>query len=99
MHLATKTITVRVDEATKQQAEIILEDIGLTITGLFNACLKAVVREKRVPFALVSSEYELRQMIKAKLDESESMANDPTVKRYTHDEIFIPLRKQYGYEI
>jgi addiction module RelB/DinJ family antitoxin len=97
--MATKTITVRVEEDTKRQAEIILTDIGLTVTGLFNACLKAVVREKRVPFALVSSEYELQQTIRAKLEESEAVASDPTVKRYTHDEIFAPLRKRYGYGI
>jgi addiction module RelB/DinJ family antitoxin len=99
MQLATKTITVRVDEDTKQQAELILEDIGLTVTGLFNACLKAVVREKRVPFDLVSSEYAMRQMIRAKLEESVAAASDPAIKRYTHDEIFGPLREKYGYEI
>ena len=95
----TKTITVRVDEDTKQQAELILDDIGLNVTGLFNACLKAVVREKRVPFALVSSEYEFQQMVRTKLSESEVVANDPTAKRYTHDEIFAPLREKYGYDV
>ena len=97
--LATKTVTVRVDEDTKREAEAILEDIGLNMTMLLNACLKAVVREKRVPFALVSSEYELKQMIRAKLKESEAVAKDPTAKRYSHEEIFEPLRKQYGYEL
>ena len=97
--MVTKTITVRVDEDTKREAEIILEDIGLNVTTLFNACLKAVVREKRVPFALVSSEYEFKQMIRSKLEESEAVAEDQTSRRYTHDEIFTPLRKQYGYEI
>lgn len=76
-----------------------MEDIGLTVTGLFNACLKAVVREKRVPFALVSSEYEVQHMIRAKLEESETTADDPTAKRYTHDDIFAPIRKRYGYEV
>ena len=95
--MATKTITVRVDEDTKREAEAILDDIGLNVTVLFNACLKAVVREKRIPFALVSNEYEFRQMIRTKLEESEAVANDPTAKRYTHEEIFTPLRKQYGY--
>ncbi|MCL2153989.1 MAG: type II toxin-antitoxin system RelB/DinJ family antitoxin [Oscillospiraceae bacterium] len=97
--MATKTVTVRVDEETKREAEAILADIGLNMTMLLNACLKAVVREKRVPFALVSSEYEHKQMIRAKLKESEAVANDPTAKRYTHEEIFVPLRKQYGYEL
>jgi addiction module RelB/DinJ family antitoxin len=99
MNLATKTITVRVDEDTKQQAEVILDDIGLTVTGLFNACLKAVVREQRVPFALVSSEYEFHRMVKAKLEESEAIAADPNAKRYTHEEIFAPLRERFGYEV
>ena len=97
--MATKTITVRVDEDTKKQAEAILEDIGINVTGLINACLKAVVREKRVPFALVSTEYEFHQMVKVKLEESETAANDPTGKRYTHEEIFNPLREKYGYEV
>jgi len=99
IQLATKTVTIRVDEDTKREAEAILEDIGLNMTMLLNACLKAVVREKRVPFALVSSEYEHKQMIRAKLKESETVANDPIAKRYTHEEIFAPLRKQYGYEL
>lgn len=97
--MTTKTITVRVDEDTKRQAEIILEDIGLNLTGLINACLKAVVREKRVPFALVSSEYELHKMIKSKLAESELVAEDPTIKRYTHDEIFEQTRERFKYEL
>jgi len=96
---ATKTITVRVDEATKQEAETILEDIGINVTSLFNSCLKAVVRERRVPFAMVSSDYEFKQMVRTKLEESEAAANDPNAKRYTHEEIFGPLRKQYGYDV
>jgi DNA-damage-inducible protein J len=95
----TRTVTVRVDEYTKRQAEAVLDEIGLNMTTLFNACLKAVAREKRVPFALVGNEYEMQQRIRAKLEESEAVANDPNAKRYTHEEIFGPLREKYGYEI
>ena len=97
--MTTKTITVRVDEEIKNQAEGILDDIGITVTTLFNACLKAVVREKKVPFALVSNEYALREMIKGKLEESIAAAADPDAKRYTHDEIFEHLREKYGYDV
>ena len=48
--MATKTITVSVDENIKEQAEIILDDIGISITTLFNDCLKALVRENKIPF-------------------------------------------------
>jgi addiction module RelB/DinJ family antitoxin len=99
VYLASKTITVRVDEEVKNKAEAILNDIGLNVTTLFNACLKAVVREKKVPFALVSCEYEARKIIREKLEESQNVAANPYAKRYTHDEVFRPLREKYGYEI
>ena len=97
--MATKTITVRVEEEVKKQAEVILDDIGINITSLFNACLKALVREQKVPFALVSNEYILKETIREKLEESQAIAADPNAKRYTHEEIFNPLRRKYGYDI
>ena len=97
--MSTKTITVRVEEEVKNQAETILNDIGITVTTLFNACLKAVVREKKVPFALVSSEYAFKEMINEKLEESLAIAANPNAMRYTHDEIFGPLREKYGYDV
>ena len=95
--MSTKSITVRVDEETKTQAEAILEDIGINVTTLFNACLKAVIREKRVPFALVSREYD--QAVRGKLEESLAAAADSNAKRYTHEEIFAPLREKFGYDV
>ncbi len=98
--MATKTtVTVRVDEDVKKQAEVILDEIGLNVTTLFNACLKALVREKKVPFNLVGNEYEYRKMIREKLEESQLVAADPLAKRHTHEEIFAPLREKSGYVI
>ena len=95
--MVTKSITVRVDEQTKAQAEAILEDIGINVTTLFNACLRAVVREKRVPFALVSAGYD--RAIREKLEESLTVAADANAKRYTHEEIFVPLREKFNYDV
>ena len=97
--ITVATITVRVEDKVKKEAEIILSDIGINVTTLFNACLKALVREQKVPFELVSSEYLLKKTIKAKLEESQAVAADPSEKRYTHAEVFEPLRKKYNYEI
>ena len=93
------TITVRVDDSIKAQAETILDDIGINVTTLFNACLKALVREQKVPFELASTEYSLKKAIRKKLEESKAAASDPADKRYTHEEIFAPLREKYGYDI
>ena len=42
---------------------------------------------------------EHKKIIKSKLEESLVIAEDPYAKRYTHEEIFEPLRKQYGYNV
>jgi len=97
--MKTKTITIRVEEEVKDQAEEILNNIGITVTTLFVACLKAVIREKRVPFSLVSSEYGRKEMILEKLEESLAVAENPEAKKYSHDEIFASLRSKYGYDV
>jgi len=93
------TITVRVEDDVKKEAEIILDDIGINVTTLFNACLKALVREGRVPFELASSELVLKRVIRKKLEESQVAASSPDMPRFTHDEIFGRLREKYGYEV
>ena len=37
--------------------------------------------------------------IREKLEESDIAAADPTARRYTHEEIFGPLRERFGYEV
>ena len=97
--MATKAITVRVDGAIKEQAEKMLDDIGINITTYIASSLKALVREKRVPFEMVTSEYISDRVIVAKLIESEREAADPDTKWLTHEEVFGPLREKYGYEV
>jgi DNA-damage-inducible protein J len=95
--LASKSITVRVDEAVKAQAEAILDDIGINVTTLFNSCLKALVRERRVPFSMEDGSR--ARLVREKLEESLTVAADPNAPRYTHEEIFTPLRKKYNYDV
>ena len=76
-----------------------LEDIGLTMTNYVVSSLKALIREKKAPFTLAVSEYITDEMILGKLAESEAEAADPNAKRFSHEEIFTPLREKYGYKI
>jgi DNA-damage-inducible protein J len=50
----SKAVTMRIDDTLKQQAEEMLEEIGLNMTTYFITSLKALVREKRVPFELTT---------------------------------------------
>ena len=97
--MSTTSVTFRIDETLKEQAEILFNEMGLNMTTALNVFVKAVVREGKIPFELVSDEYALRQLIQEKLEESQAIAADPSVKRFTHDEIFKPLREKYGYGV
>ena len=46
------TVTMRVDERLKQQAEALCEEMGLTLSTAYNMLLKAIVRTRSIPFAL-----------------------------------------------
>jgi len=97
--MAMKAITVRVDENIKEQADKMLDDIGLNMTTFITSSLKALVREKRVPFALVSGEYLSDRIIMEKLAEAEKEASDPNTKWLSIDEVFDKFREKYDYEV
>ena len=97
--MSTKAITVRVDSSTKEQAERMLDDMGINMTTYISSSLKALIRERRVPFEMVTSQYLADQEIITKLIESEREANDPNTQWLNHDEVFNPLREKYGYEV
>ena len=50
--MALATITARVDEADKVQFDKFCNHIGLNTSTAINIFVKAVLREKRIPFAL-----------------------------------------------
>jgi DNA-damage-inducible protein J len=50
-----KSVTIRIDDNLKRQADETLEEIGLNMTAYFTSSLKALVREKRVPFELTTT--------------------------------------------
>ena len=60
---------MRIDDTLKQQAEETLEEIGLNMTTYFITSLKALVREKRVPFELTTIQKSNADYL-AKLDDS-----------------------------
>ena len=55
--MATKAITVRVEYAVKKQAEAMLEEMGLDMSTYIIASVKALVREKKIPFPMVTGQY------------------------------------------
>lgn len=46
------TLTVRIDPAVKQQAQVILNDLGLDMTSAINVYLRKIIQCEGIPFEL-----------------------------------------------
>ena len=46
------TVTARIDEETKREAEKIFRELGIPMSSAINAFLRAVVRNRGIPFEL-----------------------------------------------
>ena len=44
------SVTFRVDEETKQQSEILFDELGLNMSSAINMFLKQAIREQAIPF-------------------------------------------------
>ena len=50
--MATTSVTIRMDETLKKQAESLFEEMGLNMTTAITIFAKAVVRQHKIPFEI-----------------------------------------------
>lgn len=50
--MATTSVTIRMDENLKKQAEALFDEMGLNMTTAITIFTKAVVRQKKIPFEI-----------------------------------------------
>ncbi|MDO5551913.1 MAG: type II toxin-antitoxin system RelB/DinJ family antitoxin [Lachnospiraceae bacterium] len=55
--MATTSITIRMDENLKKQAELLFEDMGLNMTTAITMFAKAVVRQNKIPFEIAADPF------------------------------------------
>lgn len=85
------TITIRVDDKTKQQAEELFNNLGLNLTSAINMFIRKAIAEQGIPFEVRKTVNYNSETIKAML-ESERLAHDNTIKGYNNlDELFKEL--------
>ena len=53
--MAQSTLSMRVDETLKKNFDMICDDFGFTSTAAITVFMKAVVRERRIPFEIKAS--------------------------------------------
>jgi DNA-damage-inducible protein J len=55
-YMAAVNYTIRLDETDKQAAERVFNELGLTLAAGLNVYVKAVARQRKIPFDLALNE-------------------------------------------
>lgn len=88
----TITSTYRTSRRTKEQASIVAKSIGLNLNTAINMFLKAMVRDKTLPFDPAMSPKAQRQLDEAVKEIEDIRAGRKPGKVYTSlDELFLDL--------
>ena len=79
--MATTNLNIRTDPAVKDQAEQLLNELGLNMTTAVNLVLRAVVREHGIPFDLKLDTP--NNTTATAIAEGRRMLADPSAPRYS----------------
>lgn len=55
--MATTSVTIRMDENLKRQAEVLFDEMGLNMTTAITMFAKAVVRQHKIPFEIAADPF------------------------------------------
>jgi DNA-damage-inducible protein J len=85
--MATTSITIRMDEELKKQAETLFDEIGMNMTTAFTVFAKAAVRQQKIPFELTADMFysetninRLRQAIAAVESGKSKLTEHPLIE-------------------
>ena len=56
--MATTSVTVRMEENLKKQAEMLFDEMGLNMTTAITIFTKAVVRQGKIPFEIAADPFD-----------------------------------------
>lgn len=66
LFMAQQTFSIRMDEKLKKEFDLLVEDMGMNATTAFNIFARAVVREKKIPFEINTTESKKEQTLTKK---------------------------------
>ncbi len=97
----TSNVFVRVEPKTKEQAETILNSLGLSMSSAVDLFLKQVVIQKGIPFDIkLEPKYPpcIDDLTKEEIDAllQESMDDIKEGRVYSNEQVKVILKKTYG---
>ncbi|TEB08177.1 bifunctional antitoxin/transcriptional repressor RelB [Pelotomaculum schinkii] len=84
--MATTSVTIRMDENLKKQAETLFDEMGLNMTTAINIFAKAVVRQGKIPFEIAADPF-LSEVNQARIRESLEQLKSGQVMVKTMEEL------------
>lgn len=92
--MSQATISVRVDQALKNNFDNLCEDFGISTSAAINIFMKAVVRERRIPFEIRSeSDAQKRQKAMDTFDSMRAEVAKAGIPEMTLDEINAEIKE------
>ena len=92
--MAQTSITFRVDDSLKKKFDSLCDEFGLTSTAALTVFMKAVVRERKIPFEVQArSEYEIRGQAMAAFERMREDAAQSGLQGMSLDEINSIIRE------
>lgn len=74
------SITFKTDDSTKEQFNLFCNETGLNMSVALNMFMKAVLKEKCIPFEIGVKKPNLETLMA--IEEAERIAKDPNTKSY-----------------
>ena len=92
--MAQTSITFRVDDSLKKKFDSLCDEFGLTSTAALTVFMKAVVRERKIPFEVQArSEYEIRSQAMAAFERMSEDAAQSGLQGMSLEEINSIIRE------
>ena len=92
--MAQTSITFRVDDSLKKKFDSLCDEFGLTSTAALTVFMKAVVRERKIPFEVQArSEYEIRSQAMVAFERMRENAAQSGLEGMSLDEINSIIRE------
>ena len=83
--MSQTTYSIRMDNNLKEEFDSICEDFGMTATTAFNIFAKAVVRERRIPFEIKSTNKGLEAFRKLRAEAAANGIQDMSLEEINEE--------------
>jgi len=89
----TANVSFRIDAETKNRAEVLFEELGLSMATAFKLFLRQSIRENKIPFE-ITLDTPNKNTLKAMHEAEEILKNPSSYKGYTNtNELLEDLKK------